>query len=150
MPAPTRSRSDATTVELEMLDANSSWELVRSRSVGRFAVNRRGACPLVVPVNYVVEGTTSILFRSGPGAKVTGAQRDLVAFQIDEIDPLHHTGWSVLVEGWAQTLADKASTVAVDTWLPGELPYVIRIVPTRITGRRIQLNQADTDGRGYR
>ena len=137
-------------VELETLDADTCWDLVRSRSVGRFAVNRSGACPLVVPVNFLVDGDTSIVFRSGAGAKLNAAQLDLVALQVDEIDPLHHTGWSVLVEGLARWLYEEQDTVAVETWAPGDRPYVIRLTPTRVTGRRIQLHQLDTDARGYR
>ena len=90
------------------------------------------------------------MFRSGAGAKLDAAQLELVAIQVDEIDPLHHTGWSVLVEGPARWLYEEQDDVAVDTWAPGDRPYVIRLTPTRVTGRRIQLHQADTDGRGYR
>jgi nitroimidazol reductase NimA-like FMN-containing flavoprotein (pyridoxamine 5'-phosphate oxidase superfamily) len=140
----------ATGDELETLDTSACWDLVRSRSVGRFAVNRRRSCPLVVPVNYVVDEETSIVFRSGAGSKLDAAQLDLVAFQVDEIDPFHHTGWSVLVEGTARWLYEEQEPVVVETWAPGDRPYVIRISPTRITGRRIHLAGVDTDARGYR
>ena len=140
--------TDKTEAELETLEADVCWDLVRSRSVGRFAVNRTGACPLVVPVNFVVDGET-IAFRSGAGTKLDAAQRGLVALQVDEIDPLHHTGWSVLVEGRAGWVSGTHA-VGVDTWAPGDRAHVIRLVATRITGRRIQLHQVDTDARGYR
>jgi nitroimidazol reductase NimA-like FMN-containing flavoprotein (pyridoxamine 5'-phosphate oxidase superfamily) len=136
-------------VELETLDAEACWRLVRTTSVGRFAVNRHGSCPLVVPVNFVVDGE-AVVFRTGAGAKLDAAQIELVALQVDEIDPIHHTGWSVLIEGRARWLDEEQDTIAIETWAPGDRPYVIRLAPTRITGRRIRLHQADTDARGYR
>jgi nitroimidazol reductase NimA-like FMN-containing flavoprotein (pyridoxamine 5'-phosphate oxidase superfamily) len=140
---------DEPDTELETLGESACWDLVRSRSIGRFAMNRDGSCPLVVPVNFLVDAET-IVFRSGAGAKLDAAQRDLVALQVDEVDPLHHTGWSVLVEGRARWLDEAQDAVAVDTWAPGDRPYVIRLTATRITGRRIRLHQVDTDARGYR
>ena len=40
--------------------------------------------------------------------------------------------------------------VDVQAWAPGVRPYIVRVTPTRVTGRRIRLTQADTDSRGYR
>lgn len=136
--------------ELEELRAEECWELVRSRSIGRFAANRTGASPLVVPVNYAVDADSSIVFRSGAGTKLDAATRGLVAIQVDEIDPLHHIGWSVVVEGLARWLYEEQDDVDVETWAPGARPYVVRLTPTHVTGRRIRLVQLDTDRRGYR
>ena len=135
---------------LEALLVEECWELLRSRSIGRFAANRADAAPLVVPVNYLVAADLTIVFRSAAGTKVDVATQGIVAIQIDEIDPLHHVGWSVMVEGLARRLHEDADDVVVDTWAPGHKPYVIRVTPTRVTGRRIRLEQADTDDRGYR
>ena len=135
---------------LEALPVEECWELLRSRSIGRFAANRADAAPLVVPVNYLVAADLTIVFRSAAGTKVDVATQGIVAIQIDEIDPLHHVGWSVMVEGLARRLHEDADDVVVDTWAPGHKPYVIRVTPTRVTGRRIRLEQADTDDRGYR
>ena len=135
---------------LEALLVEECWELLRSRSIGRFAVNRADAAPLVVPVNYAVAADLTIVFRSAAGTKVDVATQGVVAIQIDEIDPLHHVGWSVLVEGLARRLHEDADDVVVDSWAPGHKPFVIRVTPTRVTGRRIRFEQADTDDRGYR
>ena len=94
------------------------WELVRSHSVGRFAVNRPRASPLVVPVNYSVEDGPSIVFRSGAGEKLNAATEGIVGIQVDEIDPLHHVGWSVLVEGSARWLDEEQVEVDVQAWAP--------------------------------
>lgn len=107
---------------LEELRAEECWELVRSRSIGRFAANRAGRSPLVVPVNYAVDADSSIVFRSGAGTKLDASTRGLVAIQVDEIDPLHHVGWSVAVEGSARWLYEEQDDVDVETWAPGVRP----------------------------
>lgn len=136
--------------QLQELSTEECWALVRSQSVGRFAANRRGQSPLVVPVNYVVDTDHSIVFRSGEGAKLDAVTHGLVAIQVDEVDPLHRTGWSVVVEGNAECLQGGDDATPVDTWAPGDRPYIVRVHPTGLTGRRITLGQPDTDGRGYR
>jgi hypothetical protein len=137
-------------IGLEEIPEEQCWELVSARSIGRIAVNRDGMGPLVVPVNYAVDTGPTIVFRSGEGTKLDATSRGMVSLQIDEIDPLHHVGWSVLVEGIAEWAYDPSDAVPVDTWAPGTMPYEVRVQPHRITGRRIRLSQADTDGRGYR
>jgi len=136
--------------DLEELLVDECWQLVRSRSVGRFAANRSGASPLVVPINYLVDHDLTIVFRSAAGTKVDVATQGMVAIQIDEVDPLHHVGWSVVVEGLARRLHEEEVDVTIETWAPGAKPFVIRVTPTRVTGRRIRLDQIDTDERGYR
>ena len=136
--------------DLEVLDDATSWALVRSQVIGRFAANRPGQSPLVVPVNYVVEADQEILVRSGAGSKLDLASRNVVTLEVDEIDPIHRVGWSVVVEGLARVFYEEESTTALDTWAPGWKPYVIRIRPTQISGRRIRLCTPDTDDRGYR
>lgn len=136
--------------QLAELTSAECWRLVRSKSIGRFAANRADHGPLVVPVNYAVDGDDTILFRSGAGTKLDAVRHGLIAFQVDEIDEMHHIGWSVLIEGHARWLPDEQEHAAVETWAPGDHPFLIRLRPTSVTGRRIRLLQADTDYRGYR
>ncbi|MEO7573021.1 MAG: pyridoxamine 5'-phosphate oxidase family protein [Acidimicrobiales bacterium] len=136
--------------ELEELTVTECWALVRGQRIGRFAANRPGGGPMVVPVNFKVDHDLTIVFRSGGGAKLAASTRGIVAIQVDEVDPLHRVGWSVLVEGTARWLYEEQDAVDLETWAPGSRPYVVRITPTRVTGRRIRLDQLDTDGRGYR
>ena len=136
---------------LEVLDVDECWALVRSKSIGRLAANRDGMGPLVVPVNYVVDIDQSVVFRSGEGTKLDATDRGILTFQVDEVDEVHRVGWSVLIEGLANWVYDPSDDdTPVDTWAPGEHPYLVRLHPNRIAGRRIRLVQPDTDGRGYR
>ena len=72
-----------------------------------------------------------------------------VAFQIDAIDPLHRTGWSVLVQGVAhEAVPHELTSVEVEPWL-GPKQHWIQVVPRYISGRRIcLLDIPDNDTRG--
>lgn len=135
--------------DLRELSVDECWALAETRSVGRFAVNRPGVGPLVVPVNYVIDHDRNIVFRSGPGTKLNAVRQGVTVIQIDEIDPLHHTGWSVMVAGTTNWLYEEQDQTAVESWAPGARPYIVRMIPVRVSGRRIHLHQPDTDGRGH-
>src|SRR3954467_1743269 len=91
--------------DLHRLSREECLQLVASRRVGRFAYVESARALDVVPVNYVSRPDGTVLFRSGPGPKLSAAERrDVVAFQVDDIDPVQHTGWSVLVTGRARRL----------------------------------------------
>jgi hypothetical protein len=132
----------------EELSVEECLELLASASVGRIAVALGpDRAPLVVPVNYVLDGDM-VVFRTAPGAKLDALRQRPASFQVDWIDPMHKVGWSVLVEG----LAHEGAPAAVDPepWEGGSKHYWIRLVPTTITGRRLALASVDVDGRGYR
>ncbi|MEW6153481.1 MAG: pyridoxamine 5'-phosphate oxidase family protein [Actinomycetota bacterium] len=141
---------DGTT--LAELTRDECLELLGGRMIGRVAVAEPGAAPLVVPVNYVLEGE-SVVFRTDYGSKfrlaVLGEQP--VAFEIDGVEPGRRTGWSVLVQGTAHELDEAAGeALGVEPWAPGRKDRWVRIVPSSLTGRRIQLPPVSgTDSRGY-
>jgi nitroimidazol reductase NimA-like FMN-containing flavoprotein (pyridoxamine 5'-phosphate oxidase superfamily) len=127
--------------------------LVAGQEIGRIAFTSRYGIT-VLPVNYRLhEG--SIVFRTGQGSPMdedlrTGsAHADYqVAFEVDEISPVTREGWSVLILGPAHhmTSDEERATAArsgVTPWTGGPKEQFMRILPTRITGRRIrQLGQS--------
>jgi len=131
------------------LTVEECWQLAETRSVGRFAVNRRGVAPLVVPVNYVIDEQRVIVFRTGSGAKLSAVGRGVAVIQIDELDPVHRTGWSVMIEGTTTWLYEEQDRTVVEPWAPGPRPYVVRMTPVRVSGRRIDAPPSETDARGY-
>ena len=66
-----------------------------------------------------------------------------VAFEIDDIDLGARRGWSVLVQGPAHHVTgaeeDAVRRTGVESWAPGDRELFVRIVPSRITGRRVGL-----------
>jgi hypothetical protein len=134
--------------ELEELSRDECLALLAGHSVGRIAVVGADGLPFVVPVNYELAGET-VVFRTGTGTKFDALNRHPVAFEIDMIDPLHHIGWTVLVQGVAHEASPhELGPVNVEPWL-GPRHHWIQVVPRYINGRRIRLPDTDDDARGY-
>jgi hypothetical protein len=57
------------------------------------------ALPAALPVNYVVSGT-SIIFRTSHTSRLAQAtDGQVVGFEVDHVDPVTWSGWSVLAVG---------------------------------------------------
>lgn len=125
---------------LSMLSDTACWELLGTRSVGRLAYIARSGVPDIVPVNYVLAGG-DVLIRSGPGPKLQAAERrELVAFEVDDLDERERSGWSVVVHGRASRLSwveQQQLDLEGTAWAAGPRRQLIRISPRRVTGRRI-------------
>src|SRR4051794_9922956 len=126
--------------DLIALSRDACLELLRTRSVGRIAYVARAGVPDVVPVNYVVYGE-DVLIRSGPGPKLQAAERrDVVAFEVDDIDEGGQRGWSVVVHGTAEQLSmADARHLPADPhpWATGPRTHLIRVQTQSVTGRRL-------------
>jgi nitroimidazol reductase NimA-like FMN-containing flavoprotein (pyridoxamine 5'-phosphate oxidase superfamily) len=128
---------------LDDLDVDECWQLLTTQPVGRVGVIV-DQYPVITPVNYALDGK-SVVFRSGAGAKMNMIHGSKVTFEVDQIDPVHHTGWSVLIKGIAQgmnvgghrDLADRAQATGAEPWAPGDREYLVRIRPDEVTGRRV-------------
>ena len=127
----------STDVELVELDRKECLELLRSAPVGRFAVAPGGVAPLVVPVNFLLDGET-VVFRSEPGEKIDGFENRPASLEIDGVDVDERLGWSVLVRGMASVVPCWAGPADVELhpW-GGDKPLWVRLVPAEITGRRL-------------
>ena len=134
---------------LEDLSREECLDLLGQYQVGRVAVGRGDQSPLVVPVNYVLDGEV-IVFRSDPGSKIYEIRRGPASFQVDQIDALRHTGWSVLVQGIAyEATGHEVRCVTVEPWVAGPKDRWVRLVPRTISGRRIVLPAAASGPDGY-
>jgi nitroimidazol reductase NimA-like FMN-containing flavoprotein (pyridoxamine 5'-phosphate oxidase superfamily) len=134
---------------LDELSREECLELVACHSVGRLAVAVPGEPPHVVPINYVLD-VDVVVFRSDPGLKVESARRSPVSFQVDYFDPFSHTGWSVLIQGSAINVESaEVAHLDLESWASGPKPHWMRVVPERISGRRIRLAEWIPDLRGY-
>jgi hypothetical protein len=91
----------------------------------------------------------TILFRTAPGTKVDSLLTGRAGFQVDDIDPVHRTGWSVLVDGTAE-VSWGDDQLPIERWNPASLPFLVTLTPARISGRALSLYLLDTDDRGYR
>lgn len=127
---------------LERIDRDECLELLAGDVVGRLAVASGGAAD-IFPVNYVLDGET-VVFRTDPGTKLDATGRAQASFEIDRIDREHRTGWSVVASGRLEEVTRYSSrTLArlrelpVDPWAGGDKAHYVRLIPSRITGRRV-------------
>jgi len=124
------------------LTAAESWRLLGSVSLGRIVFTER-AMPAIRPVNHLVDDKT-VIIRSHLGAAITGraaGDGTVVCYEADDIDPVRHTGWSVIVTGMARLVRDPAAVSRyqqlLQPWADGQMDYVIAIEPQLITGLRL-------------
>jgi nitroimidazol reductase NimA-like FMN-containing flavoprotein (pyridoxamine 5'-phosphate oxidase superfamily) len=128
---------------LERLDRAECLRLLSFHGVGRVAVTV-GALPAVFPINYALEGE-NVVFRTAAGTKLDAAVRGaIVAFEVDEIHPVNHTGWSVVAVGPASEVTEPAELEVVrrlplSSWAPADRGHFVRIAPTLLSGRRLSL-----------
>ena len=133
---------------IQDLGEDECLRLIAPGGVGRIAHQSRFG-PAVLPVNYKLHGG-AVLFRTALASTldedlktgITGAEYK-VAFEIDDIDVPGRRGWSVLIQGSAhrmQTEAEReaAMEAGIEPWPGGQRELFVRIVPSRVTGRRIR------------
>ena len=133
--------SDAGSIdEFKPISPSRCRELLESQSIGRIAWQAADG-PQILPVTYAYhEGT--IIFRTSPYGVLSELVRPTdVALEIDELDQQSRQGWSVVVQGRAQGIAEPDQLVRMWTvggvvpWASGIRNVFIQIVPHRITGR---------------
>jgi nitroimidazol reductase NimA-like FMN-containing flavoprotein (pyridoxamine 5'-phosphate oxidase superfamily) len=123
------------------LTKSECFALLSGERLGRLAVvDDQG--PVVLPVNFVLD-RHMVVFRTDEGTKLDAAARgSRVAFEIDGTDEVARTGWSVLVRGEAIEVTDPAELarlrrLRLSPWAPGAKARYVRILPAKLTGRRI-------------
>ena len=131
---------------IEELSEDQCLRLISAGGIGRIAYASRFG-PAVLPVNFALQDG-AVVFRTaadGPldedlRTGITDADYK-VAFEIDSIDLATRQGWSVLVQGPAHhvtgTGQDAVRRAGIESWAPGPRELFVRIVPSRITGRRV-------------
>jgi uncharacterized protein len=126
--------------QLSELGEDECLELLASKVIGRVAF-LDDAGPVVVPVNYVVHDGT-VLFRTSPHSAVGRLVREQTcAFEVDDIDEVTESGWSVLLRGPATVVGpDDLPSAGADRPLPwpdGVRSMHVRISPRLVSGRRL-------------
>ncbi|HTU74087.1 MAG TPA: pyridoxamine 5'-phosphate oxidase family protein [Trebonia sp.] len=84
----------------------------------------------------------TVAIRTHLGAAITGrAGEGAVRYEADDIDPVRHTGWSVILTGMARLVRDPAAVSRYEQllrpWSDGQMDHVVAIAPPLITGMRL-------------
>jgi len=124
--------------EVETLEPDECRQLLSEGSVGRLAM--RGAeAPAIRPVNFILR-LDRVVVRTGDGEILEAARRgEAASFEIDAIEPLEHTGWSVVVVGKLAELPTDAAHLALPLrpWASGQKDRFVGLSLDRVSGMRI-------------
>jgi nitroimidazol reductase NimA-like FMN-containing flavoprotein (pyridoxamine 5'-phosphate oxidase superfamily) len=133
----------STRTKFEVLNEAECRRLLAEQEVGRVAFTGTDGFPVVLPVNYVVDGDV-IAFRTESGAKADRLPLHRVSFEVDGFERWNESGWSVLVQGYGQDVTDAIGARFEDLrrrglapWAPGQKDRWLTIGIHRISGRRI-------------
>jgi hypothetical protein len=126
---------------LRVLERAECLRLLEATTFGRIALTV-AALPVVLPVNYRLVGE-EIVIRTTAGTKLAAAANAaVVAFEIDGVDPVAHTGWSVMVTGTAEIADDERAlaryrSAGIPRWARGGEERFIAIDTELVTGRSL-------------
>ena len=133
------------------LTEDECWRLLKSAPIGRVVFTHR-AMPAIRPVNHLIDGRT-IVIRTHLGAAIASRATErqpgndgrppgsVVCYEADDLDPVRHTGWSVIATGLARLVTDPAAVdryaTAVEPWIAGDMNQVVAIEPRFMSGIRL-------------
>lgn len=126
---------------VQVLDREACLRLLGQATLGRIGITMR-ALPVILPVNFRLVGDR-IVFRTGAGTKLEAATHNtIVAFEVDEVDRVEHTGWSVVVTGIAREVLDRESleelaAANIPKWAPSDDERMVEVTLDLVSGRRI-------------
>ncbi len=142
--AAAEARDPEMAAQFEVLERDECLRLMAGTSVGRIGFTAGGLLH-ILPVNFALEGER-IVFRTAEGTVLNRTALSRVAFEVDSMDEVTRTGWSVLVQGVAQDIgeaidptSESMRRLALVSWAPGSKPRWFDVVPETITGRRIRV-----------
>ncbi len=126
------------------LERDESMRLLAGIGYGR-VVFTRDALPAIRPVNHLVDTDGTIVVCTRLTSRLTSSIRAdpqvVVAYEVDDIDPVLRTGWSVVVTGLARTVTDPRRIALYEhllrPWVRSSTDTVVEIEPTIVTGVRL-------------
>lgn len=141
---------------MSVIERDECLRLLAGDEIGRLAVVA-GNTAIVVPVNYALDGDT-VVFRTDPGTKLDDGPRARASFEVDSFDRDRRTGWSVVATGRLEEVTrydaaafERVRRLAVDPWVGVDKAHWMRLVPDRVTGRRVdRTGSPDRAGRARR
>ncbi|WP_173100461.1 pyridoxamine 5'-phosphate oxidase family protein [Actinomadura verrucosospora] len=131
--------------ELQALDEETCLSLLRGVPVGRVAWCAEDGTASILPVNFVMDGAAPV-FRTAPGSKLDAVRAGRpLTFEADDLEPALRTAWSVLLTGTAEAVTDpseveRLASLPLAPWPDSPRPFLVRLTPDKITGRRIPLH----------
>lgn len=129
-------RSFPTAGSVEELDEATCWTLLGAEGIGRIAWTGADG-PVVLPLNYRIGDHRIELRTAAYSALAREVEDSIVAFEVDRIDEVQHTGWSVLAQGRASFDFESPAGTGPVPWAAGSRALRISITPRSVSGRRL-------------
>jgi len=129
--------------KLEELSQRDCLVLLGAARVGRLVyVDEQG--PVAIPVNFAL-ADDDVVLRVEQGTKRLALEQPLVAFEVDHVDEVRQSAWSVIVRGKASEIeAERVPELLREMggrpptpWALGVHNTWIRITASQMTGRRL-------------
>ncbi|MGW2618989.1 pyridoxamine 5'-phosphate oxidase family protein [Streptomyces sp. NPDC001500] len=136
--------SDPTIRSVELTGAEA-LRLLGGVSLGRIVFTRQ-ALPTIRPVNHILVDGDIVIRTDGDAALArytahTAGEGAVVAYEADDIDPVTHSGWSVVVTGYARLVTDPGELARYQAllrpWGTHRTDHAVRIHPDLVTGLRL-------------
>lgn len=130
------------THDLDVLNRRQCLDRLQTTRVGRL-IFTQSALPAVQPVNFRLWRDDVVIRVAGGGKLAAAADRQVVAFEADELDQDLRSGWSVTVVGHAEPVTDVEDLVEVagtfvTPWVSGRRDHFVRIRTEQMTGREFR------------
>ncbi|MEW2166045.1 pyridoxamine 5'-phosphate oxidase family protein [Streptomyces sp. NPDC007084] len=110
--------------------------------IGR-VVHTQNALPAVLPVNFSLDAQFAVVLRTSAESElVRSIDGVVVAFEVDAVDSVTHSGWSVVVTGHATLVDDPdehqhLTRTGPRSWIASPQDVFIRIASELVTGREL-------------
>lgn len=127
---------------LHDLSQSECRALLAERQAGRAAVVAPDG-PHIIPVNYALVDE-AVVFRTSPFTLLaTHGREATIAFEVDHLDEVTRTGWSVVARGRTEVVFDSQQIEQIRRiwepapWADGARNLYIRLTINELSGRRI-------------
>lgn len=102
----------------------------------------RAALPAIVPVTFVLHADCVVMRTSRTTSLAAAVARGgVLAFEVDDFDPVTRCGTSVVVVGLPELVTETAQRARIhlvlEPWAPGHHDVWIRLPLTMVTGRSV-------------
>ncbi|MGQ0632964.1 MAG: pyridoxamine 5'-phosphate oxidase family protein [Sporichthyaceae bacterium] len=122
---------------LHALDRDAALRLMATQPVARLAFSLHGI-PHIEVVNFVIDGRDPV-FRIGVSSKLAALGRgEHFAMQVDHLDPMTRSGWTVTVIGPVHPVSAEDTTRlggVLVPWAAGERTHIVRLTARQVIGR---------------
>ncbi len=132
---------------LEHMESGECWGLLAEGGVGRLVFVDADGGPSALPLNFATIDHR-IVFRTAADSPLqrAGDVHIWVGFEVDRIDEVQRTGWSILVRGQLRAVTDddelellKATNIS--PWAGGERDRFFSVEAETVSGRRIEASR---------